>query len=796
MNSTALKTLRFLIVLVSMLTLNLGFALDNGSNSSPVRLSGHIPERAVSKAAFVNPLDSSATVPVTFVLPLRNQIELEQLIQAIYNPADKDNYGKYLTTEEFVQKFAPTEADYNKVIAYAKSLGLTITNTHPNRLLLNVSGSTKSIETAFNVKLNVYQQANQRTFYAPDNDPEVSADMAATIAGIVGLDNSAVWRTSIVRGLSSATPNSFPSGPNGGYTPNDIKLAYNLSGITANGAGQNVALFELATYSASDITGYTNFFGLPPAKLVNVLVDGGATIGIDGEVTLDIELILALAPQSQIYVYEGPNSAQGLLDTYNRIATDNIAKQVSTSWGIGEDQVGAQISQTENAIFQQMAAQGQTMYASSGDQGAYTEYPNMTPILLDPSSQPYVCGVGGTSLTVNATTGAYVSEVVWNRGLGMGAGGGGVSTLWALPSWQTGISTTYSKTNRNVPDVSLNSDQYKAYAIFFNGHWNLYGGTSCAAPLWAAFTALVNQQRSASQLGPLGFANPTFYSIGKSTPADYHDITMGNNLVYQAGPGYDNATGWGSFNGANLFSTLTFAAPKGPTVSITSPANGATVSGITTVTASASSSIGIAHVDFYLDGVLTATDTNAPYMMAINTASLTNGQHVFKAIAYDTSNNSAQSSVTLNVNNATATSIFINAGSGALVDPCTGVSWKADQYFTGGGTYINTTLPSCLGVYTSEHFGNIQYVIPVANGNYLVTLKFAEIYMQSAGQRVFSVNLNGQRVISNLDIFKTVGYAKPLDFTFPVTVTNNSVTIQLVGVVQNPKISAIAITPQ
>ena len=137
------------------------------------------------------------------------------------------------------------------------------------------------------------------------------------------------------------------------------------------------------------------------------MVDGGSSSGIDPEVTLDIELAIALAPESQIYVYEGPNSDQGVLDTYNRIATDNLAKQVSTSWGMGENLVSAQYLQAENAIFLQMAAHGQTIYAAAGDSGAYDDYPSSTLVVDDPASQPYVVGVGGTRLTVNPATGAY-----------------------------------------------------------------------------------------------------------------------------------------------------------------------------------------------------------------------------------------------------------------------------------------------------------------------------------------------------------------------------------------------------
>ncbi len=535
--------------------------------SDTVRLSGHVPSKAVSDAKFLHHLDASTDVPVTFVLPLRNREELEKLVERIYDPTDEEHYGRYLATTEFAERFAPTEEDYQNVIAYAQSLGLTVKGIHSNRILLNVSAPTESIEKAFNLKLHQYQKSNGHIFYAPDNDPEVCTLIAPIIHGIVGLDNHAVRHSynrqretreefSLLHSISHA----HPSGPHGGYSPHDLLTAYNLTGVSAKGSKQIIALFELGGYRASDINEYTKYFGLPAPHLKNILVDGGSSSGIDPEVTLDIELALALAPESQIYVYEGPNSDQGVLDTYNRIATDNLAKQVSTSWGMGENMSSSQFLHAENAIFLQMAAHGQTIYAAAGDSGAYDDYPNSSALVVDdPASQPYVVGVGGTKLTVNAASGAYGSESVWNDGLGNGAGGGGISSVWPIPSWQKNVPNVFSKTNRNVPDVALNADQTTGYSIYYNGQWTIYGGTSCAAPLWAAFTACINQARLVKQMPVLGFANPSLYALGVGTSytADFHDITVGNNLHYSAGPGYDNASGWGSFNGTHLFESLT-----------------------------------------------------------------------------------------------------------------------------------------------------------------------------------------------------------------------------------------------
>ncbi len=544
-------------------------------NDLPIRLSGHIPQKALSTATYLNGVDPSAEIHLTFVLPLRNQEELEELIQRLHDPND-ELYGKFLTSKEFEERFAPTQEDYDRIVAYATELNLTIQGTHSNRTLLNVSGPAASFESAFDFRLHRFQKANGDTFHAPDQEPQVPSPVASVIEGIVGLDNHAIRHTHYQRkealtvplvGKAHATSHTFPSGPGGGFSPNDLLTAYNLNSVSEDGTDQTLALFELASYQVSDINHYTSYFGLPMAQLTDVLVDGGSGEGINAEVTLDIELALALAPKSKIYVYEGPNTDRGVLDTYNQIATDNIAKQVSTSWGLGESFSSAQFLRAENAIFLQMAAQGQTIYAAAGDSGAYDEYPyNSTLVVDDPASQPYVVGVGGTRLTVNPANGAYGAEFVWNNGLGNGAGGGGISGFWAIPSWQQNVSTLVSKTKRNVPDVALNADTNSGYSIYHDGQWEIYGGTSCAAPLWAAFTARVNQARVASMLSSLGFANPLFYAIGldASYMDNFHDVTSGNNLHYSAGMKYDNASGWGSFNGAHLFSSLTGSTPPPP----------------------------------------------------------------------------------------------------------------------------------------------------------------------------------------------------------------------------------------
>lgn len=580
MEKSLSRTCKYLSLVILGISLHVN-VFGATSEQDLVRLSGHIPNKVVNESILVDRLESSTQVPFTFVLPLRNQDKLDELIACLYNPKDPQ-YGKYLSTEEFIQTFAPTQEDHDEVVAYAKSIGLQVDMLHPNRILVSVSGEASTLESALNLQMHKYVSVENEQFHAPDTEPEVPASIASKITGIVGLSNHAKWKS--FHYLKKKSQKEFAlslasSGPVGGLSPNDIVKAYNLSSIPGKGAGQSIALFQLGDYNDSDITAYTNQFGLPPANVQRILVGGGNSTGPHSEVTLDIQLALALAPKSKIYVYEAPITYQGILDTYNRMATDNLAKQVSTSWGLPEDASSDPQRQAINTIFKQMAAQGQSMYVASGDSGAYGDLGSgsMALVVTHPASQPYATAVGGTVLKVNPATGEYLSENVWNDGPS-GAGGGGVSAYWPIPSWQADVSTAFSKTYRNVPDIALNAAGSSAYAIYFNGQWEMTGGTSCAAPLWAAFTALVNESLANAGKSSLGFANPTLYGIAKGASylTDFHDVTMGDNYYYQAGMGYDNATGLGSFNGANLFATLTKSplppAPPAPTPTPTPPA--------------------------------------------------------------------------------------------------------------------------------------------------------------------------------------------------------------------------------
>ena len=548
-------------------------ALTSPASADPAtqRLTGHVLRAAMARARFVGRVSPLETVPLALTLPLRDPAGLSDLLGRLYTPGDPMQ-GRFLTPDEFAQRFGPTPEDYAAVADFARRAGLTVTGTHPNRLILDVAGPASAVESALRVHLGRYRGASGRLFRAPDADPSVPAALAGRLAGVVGLDTFAVHRPHLRPALN---PESG-SGPKGGLAPSDIRNAYHLTG-GQGGAGQAVALYELDGYLASDITAYQGAFGLPALAPTTVLVDGatGAAGANTDEVALDIELAQALAPNlGHVYVYETPSDGLDAhyLDAYSRIATDNLAKQVSTSWGSPESTNTQAFLQAENAIFQQMAVQGQSMFSATGDNGAYDNAganpdgslnPNALGTLSvdDPGSQPYVTGVGGTRLS-SGPGGAYQSEAAWGspadttlspQGSG---GGGGFSVQWPVPSYQAGISP--APANRSVPDVALNADPNTGYSVYTSGAWHVFGGTSVGAPLWAGFTALVNGQRAAAGLAPVGFLNPPLYQIGASASyaGGFNDVKTGSNLFYPAHTGYDNASGLGTFSGDALLNTL------------------------------------------------------------------------------------------------------------------------------------------------------------------------------------------------------------------------------------------------
>jgi hypothetical protein len=512
-------------------------------------LHGHVPAPAAGLQA-IGHFDATTNLHLAIGLPLRNQSALTNFLRELYDPSSA-NYQKYLSSEEFTERFGPTEDNYQKVIAFVNASGLTVTATHPNRVVLDVSGPVPVIEKAFNISVRVYRHPTEdRNFRAPDIDPSVPNDLP--ILDISGLDDFMPPRpVNLRRRNSDEQTVSFAtgSGPGGDFIGYDFRAAY-ASDVLLTGVGQVVGLFEFGPYFTNDIILYKQKAGLPDVTVTNVLLDGVSGIppagGDDGEEALDIDMAMCMAPGATIIVYEG-NSA---IDILNRIATDNKAKQIGCSFGFYPP------PGTMDNVFLQFLAQGQTFFAASGDSGAYS-----TNLIFAPADDPNITSVGGTSLMTAGPRGQWVSETTW------GGSGGGITPHYAIPSYQTGMNmqTNHGSTTlRNFPDVAMLAD----VVIFWylkNGQSGTVGGTSAAAPLWAGYMALVNQQAAANGKPSIGNLNSIIYGVGKTNPLYstlFHDITVGNNFNtasptnFAATNGFDLCTGWGAPNGSNLINFL------------------------------------------------------------------------------------------------------------------------------------------------------------------------------------------------------------------------------------------------
>ena len=382
-------------------------------------LRGHVPA-AVSRLQPLHRLDPTHRLQLAIGLPLQNQAALDQLLQDIYNPASP-NFRHFLTPEEFTQQFGPTPQAYAAVTAFLATNGFTVQAPSANRMVVDVEGAVADIERTFHLQLQVYPHPTEgREFFSPASEPRL--DLIVPVLHIGGLDNFVQPRPlnhplPTPAPTPAATPQGTGSGPGNTLVAGNFRAAY-VPGVTLTGTGQSVALAQFAGYNPTDIQSYEASYGLPSVPLANVLLDGITSITAnDGgaEPALDIEMAISMAPGlAKVITYYGSSPD----DIYNRIATDNLAKQVSTSWTFGIDATTLQ-------IYQELGAQGQSCFNASGDSDAYNAAANP---VQTPADAPYLTIVGGTTLTTSGGAGGtYVGETVWNWGNGTGSSGG-VST--------------------------------------------------------------------------------------------------------------------------------------------------------------------------------------------------------------------------------------------------------------------------------------------------------------------------------------------------------------------------------
>jgi hypothetical protein len=519
-------------------------------------------------------------------------------------------YHDYITPAQFARRFGPTAIQIAAVEASLRGHGLVPGAVSANGLSISVHANAGQLADAFSTTLQRVVVPGGRTAYANASAPALDANVAPDVQGVIGLNTlSAPQPLDRAPPADSSLGLSWPQVQTGGPQPcpgamaaavdpgetaetsDQIAAAYDFSGLYGAGdfgAGETVAIYELEGSFPADVAAYQACYGTS-ASVSYVKVDGGppapANFGDGLETAIDIEDLIGLAPAAKLIVYQGPNASTGGPGTgpyltYSQIITDDSASVISSSWGDCEPDVALDPTQlsAENTLFEEAATQGQSIVAASGDNGSADclEINGSAGLAVDdPAGQPFVTSVGGTQLTA---LGPPPTETVWKDS--SGAGGGGISSTWPMPSYESAAPAALNVTNANssgtpcaaplgsdcreVPDVSADAAQDSGYAMYYDGAWENTWGTSAAAPTWASLIALADAS-PACHGSSIGFANPALYRIAGSSAyaSTFNDVTTGNNDflsanrgLFPAGPGYDMATGLGTPIGAPLAAAL------------------------------------------------------------------------------------------------------------------------------------------------------------------------------------------------------------------------------------------------
>jgi hypothetical protein len=613
---------RFLTVLSTLLVLAAALvpAAAAAADGVPVGEAPALPAGATPVGAVAPQRELHLYV----ALEPRDPAALEAFATEVSTPGSPA-YGQYLSVEAFAARFGATPAQVATVRTALEARGLTVGPASANALSLPVEASAAEAEAAFGTRIELIRTADGRLAFANASAPEVPPVAARYVAGVLGLDDLTVPSGEVRRHIagpsSGATlgagaaraAGAFAGGPQpcaeatdlqleeGGYTADQIASAYSLTGYYGAGnlgAGQTVALLELEPFLPVDIARYQSCYGTHTV-VETVDVEGGPgpyKPKDGGESELDIEQLIGLAPEAKIVVYQGPNVAMAqVISTW---VSENRAKVMSSSWGLCEDETETAEMSSVDTLLQEAAAQGQSFFVAAGDAGATDcfepEGDENTAITVDyPGSDPFATDVGGSRLEQPTTPPV---QYIWSDGPGEGgAGGGGISAHFAMPSYQAAADPSLMTINafssgapcgagaglcREVPDVAAEGDPYTAYIVFAEEEWQIIGGTSAATPLWAAFATLANAS-PACDGKTLGFANPALYAIGGGAyEGNFDDVTAArpghlrsndmfdDSLPFFPGPRYDMTTGIGTPVGTTLGASLCALAnpvtPPGP----------------------------------------------------------------------------------------------------------------------------------------------------------------------------------------------------------------------------------------
>jgi subtilase family serine protease len=515
-------------------------------------------------------LPADKVLQFDMLLGLGEPRQLDQFLAEVYDPASP-SYRRFVTPAEFTARFGPSQAAWNELVSFAKKHGFTVISGSRDEMDLRVRGTVHAIEAAFQVKMRVFDHPTEsRTFYSPDVEPTI--DMRSVVWHISGLDNFSTPRPRLharpgaARSRTASKPLTATGAcPDDSYCGSDMRSAYYGSNALT-GAGQSIGLLEFYGYDGNDLATYFSNSGQTNQVPVNGISTDGTPVSClyasgcdDTEQTIDMTQALGMAPGlAQLNVYVG-SSDTALLSAMSVPApnsvTGKVDAQLSCSWAWYPADPG-----TDDPLFKKFAAQGQSFFTAAGDSGAYTP----TSTYVYPADDANVTVVGGSSLSTTGPGGAWLGETAWSDGGGGYFAADGIP----IPAWQPTAISSFdarssspgSTTLRNSPDVAGEADfDFYVCANQQPCYGNALGGTSFAAPMWAGYMALANQQATQGGQPTLGFLNPALYALGTASGGSYaaafHDITAGGN-GYAAVTGYDLATGWGSPNGTGLITAL------------------------------------------------------------------------------------------------------------------------------------------------------------------------------------------------------------------------------------------------
>ena len=584
----------FLLTITAIVTV-----LTTNSQAQSV-LTRHVREATrTGEAKPIGQLPSDQIMNLDVVLPLRDQAGLDSFLQEVYDPTSP-SYRHFVTVPEFTQRFGPTQADYDAVVSFLQAKGFAVVGGTRDGMDVQIKGPVSAIEAAFHVTMRTYQHPTEsRTFYAPDREPV--ADLSIPLWHISGLDNYSIPHPMLEKKTDYAAAHGIDvkdvvshattgSGPSASFLGSDMRAAY-YGGTALTGAGQNLGLLEFLGTDLADLTTYFKNIGQTNNVPITLLsTDGTSTSCLDTraggecddtEQTLDMTQALGMAPGlASLVVYVGSTDTAiiSAMTTHSPLPTT-----IGNSWGWTPAD-----PTTLDPFFERMAAQGQNFFSASGDASTWSASNEAWP-----ADDAHVVSVGGTDLITASAAGPWKSETAW-----VDSGGGISPDGIAIPSWQQlyGVinsSNRGSTTLRNGPDVSANANfTFYTCANQVACLANEFGGTSFAAPMWAGYIALANQQLAENGEPTVGFLNPTIYAqnVTSAYGTDFHDITSGTSGSFSAVTGYDLVTGWGSPNGTGLINALAPTATS-PTFTLSaSPASVSIVqggSGASTITTSA-----------------------------------------------------------------------------------------------------------------------------------------------------------------------------------------------------------------